>query len=136
MDWINVVLQLLESGHRVIAVNVGAWIDVGTPAALLEINQRFLIPEILHRVADRVPVYDNALAAVWTQGLLQCMPNAYFEGNVLLGDKVRIGASARLENSILGPRATIGDGAVLRDTVVMPDAIVEDGMTLTNQVVS
>lgn len=136
IDWIDVVTQLLESGHRVIAVNVGAWTDVGTPAALLEINQRLLIPEMLHKVADRLDADDTALATVWTQGLLQCTPTTRFEGAVLIGESVRIGAGVRLENTVVGPRATIGDGAVLCDTLVMPDATVAEGMTLTGQVVS
>lgn len=132
IDWIDVVTRLIRFNRRVIAVRAGGWIDVGSPAGLLEINQRYLVPNMLRSVADLWS--EIAGASVWTQGPLQCQPSARFRGTVLIGEGARIGVNARLEDAVVGSRARIGDGSVIRGALVLPEATVEDGVAVIGEV--
>jgi mannose-1-phosphate guanylyltransferase/phosphomannomutase len=66
---------------------------------------------------------------------LDLSPSAHFDGLVVLGDNVHIGAGAQLTNCIIGNDCRIGEGARLVNTVVWDRVIVGNFSELTGAVI-
>jgi glucose-1-phosphate thymidylyltransferase len=98
-DAVNI---MLERGLRMRTQTVGAWLDAGTPEAMLDTN-RYLL--------------DNGLG---NAGVLPA------QKGVTIIPPVYIHPSATLRQSVVGPHVSIGANCIIENAVVQ-DSILEDG---------
>lgn len=118
----DAIQRLVEQGQDVIGVEQRDWwLDVGTPADLLQANRR-----LLDRLAPQV---DGELIATRTDGLVRVGAGSRLLGCTLRGP-VLVGCGCDLEDADLGPYVAIGDGARLRgcalaESVVLSGAVVD-----------
>ena len=117
------------------------WLDVGTPAALVQASS-----DVVHGVA-RSPAYRQAPAQCWVHPGARVAADASLRGGSAVGrgavvgggavvdgsmidEEARIGPAARVTASAVGPGARLGAAVVLSGGVVGDDAIVGDGYEL------
>ena len=137
---------LLAAGASLVGyVESAYWLDVGTPASLVEASTDLVrgvvrSPAYPHRPAERrlLPGAQVAPGAVVAGGSTigagaVVEADAVVAGSVI-GDGVRVGPAARVSASVVGPRARIGAGTLLQDAVVGDDATVGDGCRLPDGV--
>ncbi|MEW6386132.1 MAG: sugar phosphate nucleotidyltransferase [Thermodesulfobacteriota bacterium] len=107
--------EALAAGERLAALVVQGhfWQDLGTPAAYLAAHRRLLKGESPHLARFFPPLADPLLGpgAVLEEGVA-C------NGGVCLGEQVRVGAGACLENTVIWDRAEIAPKVSLKDCVV------------------
>ncbi|MBW1991284.1 MAG: NTP transferase domain-containing protein [Deltaproteobacteria bacterium] len=101
----EIIGSILATGHF--------WQDLGTPAAYLETHRRLLAGEAPRLAPFLPPVADPFLG----QGAL-LEDGAVCEGGVCLGQEVRVGAGARLKNTVVWEQARISPRVVLEDCIV------------------
>jgi glucose-1-phosphate thymidylyltransferase len=104
VDAVNI---MLERGLTMRTEKVGAWLDAGTPEALLETN-RYLL-ENGHSNSEEA----SRLASV------------------VINPPVYVHPTAVVENSIIGPHASIGAGAHVNSSIIR-DSILEDKAQVTD----
>lgn len=117
------------------------WLDVGTPAALVQASA-----DLVRGVATS-PAYDVAPAESRLLSGAEVAPSATIGGGTVvgagatvgtharvvgsvIGDAAVVGVGALVESSVVAARARIGSGAALRDAVVADGAVVGDGCRL------
>ncbi|MBE7414766.1 MAG: NTP transferase domain-containing protein [Deltaproteobacteria bacterium] len=61
---------------------------------------------------------------------------AKLEGSIIIGENCRIGAEARISNSIIGPGSIVEEGAVILDSVIWDSTKVAHGASLHENVVA
>jgi len=103
-----VFMRLIRQGARFRAPLIDAWLDCGTPQALLQTNAR----------------------------LLQCNQAMAGEAhNCLLLPPVHVAAGAVLRDSIIGPNVSVAAGAVVERSILR-DCILNRDVRLFNQVLA
>lgn len=75
--------------------------------------------------ADGVIMGDNCVIS----------PTAQFEGNVMLGNNVKIGDYAKITNSVLGNNVVVGGGAKLTRITAWDNVLIDDFASLTDDVI-
>ncbi len=140
----DVFPQSLARGRRLFGyASSGYWRDVGNLTDYAAANQDFLddrvsvqkpYPELSRGGARLVAPPDCLIAA-----------DAVFEGTVVLGGRVSIGAGARISDSTIGDGSVIGAGSQIRRSVlwsavtvgsqsVLDEAILQTGVRLGDNV--
>lgn len=110
--------QLLLEGKRVFGwVSTGYWIDIGTVEKYLQVH--------LDLIKHGKPLRGKGSVV---------HPLAHVGARVCLGEKVRVGKGARLEDCVVLDGAVIGDGARLEGCVVGPGCRVGAGAVLGRNV--
>jgi mannose-1-phosphate guanylyltransferase len=121
---------LLERGAHVRAfLETAYWIDLGTPAALVQ-GSRDLVTGVVASSAVPGP---TGPALVLPGARVE--PSAQVRAGAVVGREAVVDADAVVEGSVVMDRARIGAGAVVRDSIVGADAQVGAGTVLERAVV-
>jgi mannose-1-phosphate guanylyltransferase len=116
------VLPRLVAAGRVLAHREQAdWLDVGSPAALVEASRSLVL-------ARGTPALVHPRARV--------DPTARLTGGTSVGAGATVGAGARVAGSVVMPGAVVGAGAVVIDSVLGRGASVEEDTRLQGAVVA
>ena len=133
---------LLAAGATLLGhVEAAYWLDVGTPAALVQASS-----DVVRGVA-RSPAYPHPPAQCWVHPGAEVAADATLRGGSaigrgavigagavvdgsVIGEGARIGPAARVIASAVGPGARLGVAAVLSGGVVGDDAVIADGCEL------
>lgn len=121
---------LLATGRRVMAYADSAyWLDLGTPASLVQASCDLVLGRATSPAYDRAPAQFRVLPdAVVAQ-------TASIRGGSTIGTDADVGAEAVVEGSIVMDAATIGKGATIMRSVVGPGARVGAGTRISDAVV-
>lgn len=132
LDWIHVVLTLLEKGALVVTARVDEWHDLGTQNDLLRANMDLLASDRISLVAKEI---ETPEASVWLQGEHQADHSGVtFEGRVLVGTDANIGSGAIIGNSVVGSGVRIEADARVYNAVILPGGRVPAGTTVVGTV--
>jgi mannose-1-phosphate guanylyltransferase len=112
--------------------------DIGTPERylqgtfdILEGNVRTGVAERLGdsflALADDVTVEGRVVPPAVVGAGSTIAKGAHIGSLVVLGERVTVGAGARVERSVVLDDVTVGAGAVLTDCIVAPGATIADG---------
>jgi mannose-1-phosphate guanylyltransferase len=116
-DLVQAWRKVIAGGERLATLLVAGhfWQDLGTPAAYLAAHQRLLRGEAPGLARFFPPLADPLVGtgAVLEEGVA-C------EGGVCLGAAVRVGAGARLKNTVAWDRAWIAPGVKLEECIIGP----------------
>jgi mannose-1-phosphate guanylyltransferase len=116
---IDTYREVIAAGEKIAACQVQGhyWQDIGTPKDYLEIHQRLLSGELPSLTKFFPSIIDPCLA---TGVLLR--EKVDFGGAVTIGPGARIGAGARLRNTVIWAEATVDPGVELTDCIVSQGA--------------
>jgi NDP-sugar pyrophosphorylase family protein len=87
----------------------------------------------LHGVHTEGAWYDFGRPALYRDAQLRLIPG---RGGVLVDEKARVAATARLRRSVVGARARVGAGARVERSVLWDGAVVEAGATVSGAIVA
>lgn len=111
--------ELLRSGAVVIGyVDDRYWIDVGTPAALVQASK-----DLVTGVA-RTPAYRHTPAQRYIEAGASVDAMAMVQGGSMVSSGARVESRARVDGSLLMPGAVVAEGATVVDSVLGPGAVV------------
>jgi mannose-1-phosphate guanylyltransferase/phosphomannomutase len=125
--------KLMAGGTKIYGYNAkGYWRDVGNPdsyrAALLDIIHE----EITLPLGGRLN--DACGAKCWTGENVQIGEGAVFEGLVILGDNCRIGAGARVSDTVVGRNCVVESEAQVSGSILWENVQIGAGCTINNAV--
>jgi mannose-1-phosphate guanylyltransferase/phosphomannomutase len=108
--------QMLADKKRLYGfVANGYWRDIGNTDEYAAAHQDLLEGKLeLEQIGERVQMGD---AVVWLGKDTLISPRAVFSGQVIIGDKTKIGPRAKLFNSVIGAGSLIGREADISRTV-------------------
>jgi glucose-1-phosphate thymidylyltransferase len=118
--------------HRLQAVtHPGLWLDVSEPWDLLSVNEALLTDAGLANEPSATIDPTAAMAATTRIGEgVTVHPQAAVLQGVTLGDNVRIGAGAIVENTVILSDVTVNSSAVLTDCIVGANATIGANTTI------
>ena len=123
--------KILADGHALYAYTTNDyWIDLGRPEHYLSAHRDILTgvmplhlePGISGPGAAAVRDNPNLVAPLFIGEGVSIDPQAKIGPNVVLGDRCRIGANARLTDSVLWDNVTVEEGARMDETIVASGA--------------
>jgi mannose-1-phosphate guanylyltransferase/phosphomannomutase len=124
---------LLEEKKRIYGyIAEGYWKDVGSLEEYRQANMDIL----QDKVNVEVPGEETASKGVWTGIGSRIDFSSNMEGKVVIGERCKIEAGARVVNSIVGDNAVIEEGAVVMNSVLWNDLRVGRGALLQENVVA
>jgi NDP-sugar pyrophosphorylase family protein len=125
--WIEgeVFPALIEDGASVYGFDSGAyWLDLGTPDQYLQAHFDLLDGKL------RGISYDNP----WVGSGASLDLTSRVGRSVAIGEGVRVGANAEVDEAVLLAGSVVGDGARVVASIVGPRAVVGSGATLVDSV--
>ena len=125
---------MMREGRRLYGyVAGGYWRDVGDLLEYRLAHQDILAGAVTVKMAGhRVEGLDRA---IWLGEGSRVDFTAGLKGSVLIGKNVRVGANARISNSVIGNGCVIEDRAVVSDCVLWDNVSIGTGAVLTENVV-
>ena len=114
-------------------LHTGTWVELGTPAQMLEgvLGLLDAAPAVRSAILD--PAADPVRARV-ALGEGTSADGARLAGRVALGEGVALSASASLEDVVALSRARVGEECRLRRVLLAPDTEIPDGTELEDAV--
>lgn len=127
---------LLSRGARVLGyVDSSYWLDIGTPAALLQATSDLISGQaqsIAFAELLRQELYIESASSLISRGA-DVDPDAKIEAGSFIAPGARIENGARVIGSIIGEGARVGPGAHLINTFVAPNYEIPGGFIAENQ---
>lgn len=128
--------SLLEQGRKLYGyVSPGYWRDVGNVNEYVAAHHDIIDGKIA--VRWQYPVRTMGDAKVIADPSSVIAADVVFEGTVVLGKRVSLGAGAGIANSVIGPGSVVGSGARICNSVlwsavtVGPDAMLDEAIVQT-----
>ena len=109
----------------------GYWKDVGSLQEYRQANMDIL----QGHVHVNIPGVKNSKQGVWLGKGAKVDFSSELEGTVVIGQRCRVDAGARIVNSVIGDGSTVEDGAVIIDSVLWEDVRVGRSARLQENVV-
>ena len=120
---------LLRSGAHIVGhVENRYWLDVGTPAALVQASKDIVTGAV------RTPAYPYGPSERYVERDAVVESMASVRGGSAVAAGAHIGANARIEGSVVMPGAVVGADAVVIDSVLGPAARIGSRTTLNGAV--
>lgn len=111
--------QLVKSGRPVFGYNEQSyWLDIGTPAALFKGSRDIVGEGFLAGTGSKIG--DNSVIA----------------GGTSIGQRSRIGANCKINNSIIGDGVQIGDDCTIEDSFILHDSQIGDNSKIIGKYIS
>ena len=117
----NIIPNMLAAGENLWPYRFkGYWRDVGTIKSLWDANMDMLTPELINLFDPSWPILSRSPV---------CPPHFAGEGSEIIHSIISEGCEiyGHVEKSVLSPSVKIGARARVLDSVLMPGAVVEDG---------
>lgn len=144
----DALVGVLDEGVTAVRYD-GAWLDIGRPWELLEVNSRLLRAldrEVQGDVGDQATLEGQVIieegarvrngayieGPTVVQSGADVGPNAYVRGATVIGPDVRVGNAVEVKNSILMAGATVGHHAYVGDSVLGADVNFGAGTKIAN----
>ena len=125
----NIIPNMLAAGENLWPYRFkGYWRDVGTIKSLWDANMDMLTPELINLFDPSWPILSRSPV---------CPPHFAGEGSEIVHSIISEGCEiyGRVENSVLSPSVKIGARARVLESVLMPGAVVEDGAVVEYAIV-
>ncbi|MBP1779980.1 MAG: Nucleotidyl transferase, partial [candidate division NC10 bacterium] len=125
---------MMREGRRLFGyVAAGYWRDVGDLVEYRLAHQDILAGAVKVEIPGRrVEAGDKA---VWLGEGGRADFTAVLKGAVLIGKNARVGANARIGNSVIGDDCVVEDGAAISDSVLWDNVSIGAGAVLTENVI-
>jgi len=125
---------LLEQGRKLYGyVSPGYWRDVGNVNEYAAAHHDIMDRKIETRWQYPERLVGNATVISGPSSIIA--DDVVFEGTVVLGRRVSIGAGAHISNSVIGPGTVVGSGARIRHSVLWSAVTVGPEATLDETIV-
>jgi len=125
--------RMLERPGRLFAMPSDAyWLDIGTPAKLLQAHR-----DVVGGAVGMPPAPGAVERApgVWVQPGAVIDPAARLSGPALVGRDAHVDAGATVRDAYLGERVTIGAGATVEHAVLLDGTVVPGGTVVADRAV-
>jgi glucose-1-phosphate adenylyltransferase len=125
----NIIPNMLAAGENLWPYRFkGYWRDVGTIKSLWDANMDMLTPELINLFDPSWPILSRSPV---------CPPHFAGEGSEIIHSIISEGCEiyGHVENSVLSPSVKIGARARVLESVLMPGAVVEDGAVVEYAIV-
>jgi mannose-1-phosphate guanylyltransferase/phosphomannomutase len=111
----------------------GYWRDVGDLLEYRRAHQDILSGAVKVNIPGRK--VEGLDKSIWLGDGSRVDYTAGLKGAVLIGTNVRVGANARITNSVIGDDCVVEDGAVISDSVLWDQVTIGAGAVLTENVI-
>ena len=125
----NIIPNMLAAGENLWPYRFkGYWRDVGTIKSLWDANMDMLTPELINLFDPSWPILSRSPV---------CPPHFAGEGSEIIHSIISEGCEiyGHVEKSVLSPSVKIGARARVLNSVLMPGAVVEDGAVVEYAIV-
>ena len=125
----NIIPNMLAAGENLWPYRFkGYWRDVGTIKSLWDANMDMLTPELINLFDPSWPILSRSPV---------CPPHFAGEGSEIIHSIISEGCEiyGHVEKSVLSPSVKIGARARVLESVLMPGAVVEDGAVVEYAIV-
>ncbi|WP_202320731.1 bifunctional sugar-1-phosphate nucleotidylyltransferase/acetyltransferase [Archaeoglobus neptunius] len=139
----DVINEMIDDGYEFRAVESGKWLDIVYPWDIIRVNElamnvngtitagRVEKAEIVSSVVGRNSVVRFGAYVEKSMVGENCDigQNAVIKSFSSIGDNVRIGAFAYIENSVIGDNVIIGPHSCIKDSVIDSGCVIKAGFT-------
>ncbi len=131
----NLYPIMLQKSMKLLGrVTEGYWRDIGNIEEYSEAHRDILAGRVKLTFNAEKLTYDDA--TVYRQAGTEIADRVTFSRTVLLGQGCRIGAGAKISNSVIGNGVVIGEDAQISDAVIWSETVVESRATIDSAIVT
>ncbi len=112
----------------------GYWRDVGNVGEYSSVHRDILNGRVRIQLPGESSSADG-FTTVYRGDDVEVSDKAVLSGRVILGDGVKIGPGARIEDSVIGPRSEVGVGSVVRGSVLWSDVHIGGNSDISEAIV-
>jgi len=131
----NLYPIMLQKNMKLLGrITEGYWRDIGNIEEYSEAHRDILAGRV--RLAFGAEKLTQDDAVIYKQPGAEIADGVVFGQTVLLGQKCRIGAGAKIANSIIGDGVVVGEDVQINDAVIWSDTVVDARATIDSAIVT